>query len=224
MKKRYLSIIVLLCICCMITGCGVSDDTASETTTIIEESEEVTTGTVEESEEVTTETVGGSKEVTTEAVEEKQDEETSEISDKEEQTEEELSEPEESGQESKTEENYYQAATSLSASEVEQYAISIKNYILNNDWNSLSEEMVYPITISGYVFENSQDFLKMDIDNDIDKDFVAAIESESCQEMFCNWQGISMGSSGQIWIGDIEDENGNCELKIIEINDMFTGN
>uniref|UniRef100_UPI00405705A1 YARHG domain-containing protein n=1 Tax=Acetatifactor sp. TaxID=1872090 RepID=UPI00405705A1 len=119
-------------------------------------------------------------------------------------------------------EDYYIAATSLSAKEVEAFAMDVKKNILEGDWAALSERISYPITISGVAVDDASDFLKMEIDIRMNPDFVDAMEAETCQQMFCNWQGISMGESGQIWIGSILDENGNSELKIIGINGMMT--
>lgn len=55
--------------------------------------------------------------------------------------------------------------------------------------------------------------------NVIDEDFIKAIEAESCRDLFCNWQGIMLGETGQIWIGDVYDETQTShELKVTGIN------
>lgn len=120
-----------------------------------------------------------------------------------------------------TEEDYYKIATSLSASEVEQFAMDVKNDILSNDWESLSEKIVYPIVISGTTIEGQSELLKLDIKENLNQEFIDAVENETCEKMFCNWQGISMGATGQIWIGSVYDEKGEIQLKIIGINGML---
>lgn len=122
---------------------------------------------------------------------------------------------------SETPEDFYMVATSLPASEVEGFAMDIKKNIQDSDWAALSEKISYPITMCGVVINNASDLLEMNINNTIREDFVAAIQAEECQQMFCNWQGIYMGSAGQIWIGSIVDENENSTLKIIGINEML---
>ena len=122
---------------------------------------------------------------------------------------------------SSTEEDYYSVATSLSASEVEQFALDIKNDILTGDWKSLSEKISYPITISGINVIDSEAFQKLDLDGMINPEFVNAVAAESCREMFCNWQGIMMGATGQVWIAGVDNGSGTWELNIIGINGML---
>ena len=120
-----------------------------------------------------------------------------------------------------TEEDYYRVATSLPASEVEQFALDVKSDVLVKDWESLAEKIVYPITISGSTLNDSSAFLELDIEGMLNPEFVNAVAAESCREMFCNWQGIMMGATGQIWIGSVDNGKGQWELKIIGINGMF---
>lgn len=118
-------------------------------------------------------------------------------------------------------EDYYEVATSISASEVEKFALGIKEDVLSGDWASLSEKISYPISINGFTLNESSDFKELDFDGKLSQEFVNAISSESCREMFCNWQGIMMGSTGQIWFAGVDEGSGTWELKIIGINGMF---
>lgn len=119
-------------------------------------------------------------------------------------------------------EDYYEVATSLSAaSEVEKFARGIKENVLSGDWASLSDKLVYPITIDGHTLNDSSDFLELDIAGNLSQEFVNAISEESCRKMFCNWQGIMMGATGQIWFTDVDEGSGTWELKIIGINGML---
>lgn len=118
-------------------------------------------------------------------------------------------------------EDYYEVATSISASEVEKFALGIKEDVLSGDWASLSEKIAYPISIDGFTLYESSDFMELDFDEKLSQEFVNAISSESCREMFCNWQGIMMGPTGQIWFAGVDEGSGMWELKIIGINGMF---
>lgn len=127
----------------------------------------------------------------------------------------------ESIQSSETEEDYYMMSTSLTAEEVEQFAAEIKNDILKYNWDALAEKISYPIVISGITVNNREDFLKLDIDGNLNQKFVEAISAETCRKMFSNWQGVMMGATGQIWFGNVDNGKGTSELLIIEINDML---
>ena len=48
--------------------------------------------------------------------------------------------------------------------------------------------------------------------------FADYIEKESCRKMFCNYQGIMMGETGQIWFSEVQNEAGEWEMKIIALN------
>ncbi len=128
---------------------------------------------------------------------------------------------EETIEDSAVREDYYQVATSISASEVEKFALGIKEDVLSRDWASLSEKIAYPISINGFTLNESSDFMELDFDGKLSREFVNAISSESCGKMFCNWQGIMMGPTGQIWFAGVEEGSGTWELKIIGINGMF---
>lgn len=120
-----------------------------------------------------------------------------------------------------TSEDFYKVATSLSASEVEEFALSVKEDVLSKDWETLSEKIAYPISIGGITVNNSSDFLKLDFGEKLNQEFVDGINAESCREMFCNYQGIMMGTTGQIWLASVDDGGGSWELKIIGINGML---
>lgn len=117
--------------------------------------------------------------------------------------------------------DYYKVCTSLPAQDVENYAGNIRSFILSHDWNSLAEELFYPITINGTTCSDSAAFLALDIDSHISPEFLNAIEAETCQQMFCNWQGISMGAEGQIWIEEKTGNDGNATLKVTALNNLL---
>lgn len=108
-------------------------------------------------------------------------------------------------------EGCYSVCTYYSKAEVEGFAREIKGYILEKDWKSLSAYISYPISIGGYSFDNEDSFARGEFADLLDGQFYDALEMESCEEMFCNWQGIMLGN-GEVWIGEC---NG---LKVIGIN------
>lgn len=115
-----------------------------------------------------------------------------------------------------TDEDYYMLATSQPASVVEEFAMAVRNDILLGDWESLSQKIAYPITIKETTVTNEEGFLHLGIDSQLSMEFVEAIEEESCRQMFCNWQGVSMGNAGQIWLGSVAGE-----MKVIALNGML---
>lgn len=120
-----------------------------------------------------------------------------------------------------TPDNFYAAATGLPASQVEEYASVIKKMVLEEEWAALAGEVSYPVTMDGLIVEEAKGFTELITDNQVREEFVAAIEAETCQKMFCSWQGISLGEQGQIWMAAVQDEQGEFELKITGINGML---
>ncbi len=119
-----------------------------------------------------------------------------------------------------TAEDYYSVATSASAKEVEEFAFGIKENVVLKDWESLSVKLAYPIQIGEELVKSNEEFLAMDIDGKLNQAFVDGIAAESCREMFCNYQGIMMGATGQIWIAGVDDGAGQWELKVIALNGL----
>ncbi len=123
-----------------------------------------------------------------------------------------------------TDGDYYSIATDMSSAVVENYATQIKQQFLQHDWPAISEEIAYPITISGITYNNSTEFLaaSKSFDSSLDEAFFEALEEEDCKEMFCSWQGIMLGETGQIWIGEVlDEENASQGLMITAVNDLL---
>ncbi|MBD5544301.1 MAG: hypothetical protein HDR01_08710 [Lachnospiraceae bacterium] len=123
--------------------------------------------------------------------------------------------------------NYYSVATDISCADVESYAAQIRQQFLEQDWLAISSEIAYPITISGSTYYNSTEFLDASnsFDGNLEEAFLEALEEEDCVEMFCNWQGIMLGETGQVWISGIRDKDFTSQgLKIIAINGLLKSN
>lgn len=120
--------------------------------------------------------------------------------------------------------SYYSAATDLSRWDVENYAARVRQLFLEHDWSAISSEISYPITISDTVYNNSADFINASgsFESSLEEDFFSVIEKEDCTEMFCSWEGIMLGETGQIWIGEVPDAESRSQgLKIIAVNGML---
>ena len=103
-------------------------------------------------------------------------------------------------------EAFYAVCTALSKSEVEQFAKEVREMILSSDWEGLSQHISYPITVGGVTYEEGDSFAAADLEELLDLDAVAAIESEDCVDMFCNYGGIMMGN-GEVWINEVLKED-----------------
>lgn len=122
-----------------------------------------------------------------------------------------------------TDSGCYRVATSISSVEVERYAAQVRQQFLAHDWTTVASEIAYPVTISDITYSSSAAFLEAseNFEVDLDEAFFSALEAEDCIEMFCNYQGIMLGETGQVWIGEVLDENLVSQgLKIIAINGL----
>ena len=114
--------------------------------------------------------------------------------------------------------DYYAVCTSHSKEEVEMFAQKVKDYIRNNDWESLAGTISYPITVGDVECSNAEDFKNLAFDEIFTDDFYTALENESCKDMFCNYGGIMLGD-GQVWIGEVLEGTAETgDLMVIGIN------
>ena len=114
--------------------------------------------------------------------------------------------------------DYYSVCTNFSKSEVEQFAKEVRELILAEDWESLTEYVVYPITMAGVTYEDSTSFLTAPFGTQLDEDSMESIRNESCTDMFCNYAGIMMGN-GEVWIGEVLNEDySSAGLHVIGLN------
>ena len=114
--------------------------------------------------------------------------------------------------------DYYSVCTNYSKSEVEQYAKEVRECILAEDWERLSEYVAYPITMGGVAYEDSTSFLTALFGTLLDENSIESIRNESCTDMFCNYAGIMMGN-GEVWIGEVLNEDySSAGLHVIGLN------
>ena len=118
---------------------------------------------------------------------------------------------------------FYRVATGISSVEVERYAAQVRQQFLAHDWTAVASEIAYPVAISGVTYSSSAAFLEAseNFDGNLDDAFFSALEAEDCVEMFCNYQGIMLGETGQVCIGEVLDERlASQGLKIIAVNGL----
>lgn len=112
--------------------------------------------------------------------------------------------------------NFYNAATTFPAYEVERFAGTVRAHILDKNWASLSELLTYPITIGGTTYNTADDFLADDLDSKFsNEEFFQRLEAESCHEMFCNYEGIML-ADGLVWVAEVHTDGGSM-LKVITL-------
>ena len=114
--------------------------------------------------------------------------------------------------------DYYSACTNYSKSEVEQFAKEVRECILAENWEGLSEIVAYPITMAGVTYGDSTSFLVAPFGTQLDENSMESIRNESCTDMFCNYAGIMMGN-GEVWIGEVLNEDySSAGLHVIGLN------
>lgn len=120
--------------------------------------------------------------------------------------------------ESENEVNYYSVCTNETPETVESFAATVRKQILDKDWESLSENVSYPITVKGNTFNNKNEFAAADWDSIMLPEFYEDVEGESCENLFCNSDGIMLGN-GSVWISEqLNESNESNGLKVIAIN------
>lgn len=123
--------------------------------------------------------------------------------------------------ESTTPADYYKAATNKTAQEVEDFARLVRETLLAKDFVKMSELVAYPITIDGERIESPEEFLNMDYASKLNPEFLKKVEEASCEQMFCNWQGIMLGEIGSVWIAEVlNGDLSSGELRVIALNDL----
>jgi len=114
---------------------------------------------------------------------------------------------------------YYSFVTAMAKAEVEEIARSVRQSYLEQDWPAIADRIRYPITMYPDVEINTPEkFLAYMNGKTVHESDAAAMEAETCTDMFFNGQGICLGD-GEIWLVDpsyMTDEE--PLLQIIAIN------
>ena len=116
-------------------------------------------------------------------------------------------------------EGFYARVTQKSQTEVEEYAKQVKELFLSHKWDKIAEMISYPIEINGIVYRTPSEIEHIQLEQNYSEMFMSALKQERCQKMYCDSDGICLGS-GEIWIAEVE-RNGSKELKIVSINRLI---
>ena len=95
----------------------------------------------------------------------------------------------------------YSAVTAMDAADVEAFALQMKDAYLNADWAKIAEHVRYPVTVNGVSIEDEAGLMAALEGKGISASDRAEMEDEDCAELFCNGQGICLGT-GQLWLLD----------------------
>ncbi len=114
--------------------------------------------------------------------------------------------------------DYYTVATDISATDVENFAKSVKENVINGKWEELSKQISYPVLIGKKNIKTAEDFIKYAKSGTVNEVFLKAIKAEDCTDMFCNSEGITFGN-GEIWFA--EDTSEQKGLKIISFSEFI---
>lgn len=109
--------------------------------------------------------------------------------------------------------DHYKEVTNRPVEEVENFAKIVAHNILQKNWAALENKVQFPVTIQEEEVTDWKTFVeKMDayFGHYLYKD---RIGRETCQAMFCNWQGISM-ANGLIWINE---EGGSLKITAVDV-------
>ena len=97
----------------------------------------------------------------------------------------------------------YSGVTTLDAAKVEAFAASARQLYLNEDWDAIAQLIEYPISMRpGVEIKDADAFAAYMADKAVSDSDMEAMAAENCAGMFCNYQGICLGS-GELWLRDI---------------------
>ena len=97
----------------------------------------------------------------------------------------------------------YSGVTTRDAAKVEAFAASARQLYLNEDWDAIAQLIEYPISMRpGVEIKDADAFAAYMADKAVSDSDMEAMAAENCAGMFCNYQGICLGS-GELWLRDI---------------------
>lgn len=110
---------------------------------------------------------------------------------------------------------YYSACTIFSKAEVEDFALTVKEQIMDKDWEGLAENIAYPITIADKTYSDKASFVEENWDHIFPANFYNSLDEEGCIDLECSSDGIVL-ANGLVIIGQIEESDTDV-LKITSI-------
>lgn len=95
----------------------------------------------------------------------------------------------------------YSGVTAMDPAEVEAFAREMKEAYLKADWAAIANHVRYPVNVNGETIVDEAALLAALEGKGISASARAEMEDEDCAELFCNGQGICLGT-GQLWLLD----------------------
>ena len=103
----------------------------------------------------------------------------------------------------KAEINPYAFITDACPEAVEDFAHSVRQAYLDQDWATMAGMIRYPLAMDpGEEINNAEEFLAWTADRILPEESRKALEEESCTDLFANGEGVSM-ASGLVWFDDV---------------------
>ena len=104
---------------------------------------------------------------------------------------------------------------------VEKFAVVFKDAVCANNKSTVASLISYPITVyldgkQKCLINNKDAFVTL-FDRIFYPSFKKRIQFAKTTEMFVNWQGVMLGSKGEVWIAAVE---GNTPL-VVAINNQL---
>ena len=118
----------------------------------------------------------------------------------------------------------YSGVTTLDAAGVEAFAAWARQLYLNEDWDAIAQLIDYPITmVPNARIDDADAFVAFMADKAVSESDMEAMAAENCVGLFCNDQGICLGS-GELWLRDIAfdgiEQVGEPTLRIVAVNGL----
>ena len=110
-------------------------------------------------------------------------------------------------------------AYELSQQEIE-FVKSLQVALESDNRNWISESVSYPLKVTtqnGAKIVSNKEELLNDFEFVFNCEIKKAVKQQDLNNIFSNWQGLMLGSDGQIWITTVEDDGGERSW-IIAIN------
>ena len=106
----------------------------------------------------------------------------------------------------------------ITEAELQVFALSIRDDILNGDWDKVAAAADFPIKVDGKEFATAEDFLKEDWNSYFSETWMAQLRNDSCMNMEMIDGAYMIGEEGNVWISVIELDDGTQKVAVIALN------
>lgn len=106
--------------------------------------------------------------------------------------------------------SYYSYGYELSQEEV-TFVKSLQVALESDNRNWISESLSYPLKVTtqnGEKIVSNKEELLNDFESIFNCEIKKSVKQQDLNNIFSNWQGLMLGSDGQVWITTVEDDGG----------------